>query len=64
MQSKNGLTDRLAVLVVDSGGSKEAQVQLYSPGGANVCKFNRICRRGGTINHSPGGANVPDDTLP
>jgi len=25
-----------AVWVVDSGGSKEAQVQSYSPGGANV----------------------------
>jgi len=33
---KNGLTDRLAVLVVDSGGPKEAQVQSYSPGGINV----------------------------
>ena len=33
---ENGLTNRLAVLVVDSGGPKEAQVQSYSPGGANV----------------------------
>jgi len=29
-------TDRDAVWVVDSGGLKEVQVQLYSPGGANV----------------------------
>ena len=28
--------DRFAVWVVDSGGPKEAQVQSYSPGGANV----------------------------
>jgi len=33
---KNGLTDRLAVLLVDMGRPKEAQVQSYSPGGANV----------------------------
>ena len=26
----------LPFLVVDSGGAKEAQVQSYSPGGANV----------------------------
>jgi len=39
---KNGLTDWLDVLVVDSGGPKEVQVQSYLPG----------------------GANVPDDTLP
>jgi len=31
---KNGSTDRFAIWVVDSGGSKEAQVQLYSPDGA------------------------------
>ena len=31
---KNGWTDRDAVWVVDSVGLKEAQVQLYSPGGA------------------------------
>jgi len=35
---KNGRTDRLAVWIVDSGGPKEAQVQSYSPGGANVPK--------------------------
>ena len=29
------MTDRFAVWVVDSGGPKEAQVQSYSPGGAN-----------------------------
>ena len=29
-------TDRFAVRVMDSGGPKEAQVQSYSPGGANV----------------------------
>jgi len=34
--AKSGLTDRLVVLVVDLGGLKEAQVQSYSPGGANV----------------------------
>jgi len=33
-QCENGLTDRFAVWVVDSGGPKEAQVQW--PGGANV----------------------------
>jgi len=33
---KNGWTDRFAVWVVDSGGPKEAWVQSYSPGGANV----------------------------
>ena len=33
---KNGLTDRFANQVVDSGGPKEAQVQLYSPGDVNV----------------------------
>jgi len=33
---KNGWTDRFAIWVVDSGGQKEAQVQLYSPGGTNV----------------------------
>jgi len=41
---KNGLTDRLAVLIVDSGGPKEAQVQSYSSGGANIHKFSRICQ--------------------
>jgi len=33
---KNGLTDQFAVWVVDSSGPKDAQIQLYSPGGANV----------------------------
>jgi len=33
-QCENGLTDRFAVWVVDSGGPKEAQVQW--PRGANV----------------------------
>jgi len=33
---KNGWTDQFAVWVVDSGGPKEAQVQPYSPSGANV----------------------------
>jgi len=33
---KNGRTDRFVVWIVDSGGPKEAQVQSYSPGGANV----------------------------
>jgi len=33
---KNGRTYRFAVWIVDSGGPKEAQVQSYSPGGANV----------------------------
>jgi len=38
---KNGRTDRFAIWVVDSGGAKEAQVQWYSLGGANVpsCEF-------------------------
>ena len=31
-----GWTDWFAVWIVDSGGPKEAQVQSYSPGGANV----------------------------
>jgi len=34
--------DRLAIWVLDSGGPKEAQVQSYVPGGANVHKLNRI----------------------
>jgi len=29
---------------MDSGGPKEAQVQLYSPAGANVHNFNGIRR--------------------
>jgi len=33
---KNGLADRFAVWVVGSSGSKDAQIQSYSPGGANV----------------------------
>jgi len=33
---KIGRTDWFAVWIVDSGGPKEAQVQSYSPGGANV----------------------------
>ena len=33
---KNGQTDRFAVWVVDLGGPTEAQVELHSPGGANV----------------------------
>jgi len=33
---KNGWTDRFAVWILESGGSKEAQVQSYSPGGGNV----------------------------
>jgi len=37
-------TDRFAVLVVDSGGPKEAEVQSYSPCGANVHKFNPVQR--------------------
>ena len=36
------LTDRFAVWVVDSGGSKEAPVQLYSPGGASVPSWEGI----------------------
>jgi len=39
---KNGWTDRFAICVVDSSGPKDAQVQSYLPG----------------------GANLPDDTLP
>jgi len=33
---RNGRTDQFAVWVVGSGGPKEAQVQWYSLGGANV----------------------------
>jgi len=33
---KNGLTDRFAVWVVDSSELKDAHIQCYSPGGANV----------------------------
>jgi len=33
---KNGWTDQFAVQVVDLDGLKEAQAELYSPGGANV----------------------------
>ena len=33
---KNGRTDRTVIWVVYSGAPKEAQVQSYSPGGANV----------------------------
>jgi len=33
---KDGWTNWFAVWVVESGGPKEAQVQLYSPGSANV----------------------------
>jgi len=33
---KNSRTDRFAIWIVDLGGPKEAQVQLYSPGGANI----------------------------
>jgi len=33
---RNSWTDRFAVWVVDLDGPKEAQVQSYSPGGANV----------------------------
>jgi len=33
---KNRWANRFAVWVVDSGGPKEAHVQSYSPGGANV----------------------------
>jgi len=36
---KSGWTDRFAVWVVDSIGPKEAQVQPYTPGGANVPRF-------------------------
>jgi len=39
---KNGWTFRFAIWAVDSGGPKEAQVQSYSPNGANVHKFSRI----------------------
>jgi len=33
---RNGCAGQFAVRFVDSGGPKEAQVQSYSPGGANV----------------------------
>jgi len=41
---ENGWTDRFAVLGVDSGGPKEAEIQMvgYSAGVANVHKFSRI----------------------
>jgi len=35
-RGKNGLTDRFAVWAVDSSVPKDAQIQSYSPGGANV----------------------------
>ena len=38
---KNGLTDQ-AVLVVDSGGPKEAHVQSYSPDDGSVHNFSHI----------------------
>jgi len=34
--AKNGWTDRFGILVVDWSGPKDAQVQSYSPGGANL----------------------------
>jgi len=44
---KNGWTDRFAVWIAiyHSGGPKEAQVQSYSPGGANLPSLllNRPC---------------------
>jgi len=40
--SRNGLTDRFAVWVVNLGGPKEAPVQSYSTYDANVHNFNRI----------------------
>jgi len=39
---KNGWTDRFAIWVVESGGPKEAQVQLYSAGGASVPSWGHI----------------------
>ena len=33
---RNSWTNRFAIWIVDSGGPKEARVQSYSPGGANV----------------------------
>ena len=33
---KNGWTNRFAIWIVDLGGPKEAEVQLFLPGGANV----------------------------
>jgi len=33
---KNGWTDRFAIWLMDSGGPKEARVQSYLPGGANM----------------------------
>jgi len=37
---KNGWTDRFAVWVVDWSGPKDAQVQSYSPGGANMPSYS------------------------
>jgi len=39
---KNGWTDLFTVGVVDSGRPKEAEIQVYSPGSANVHKFSRF----------------------
>jgi len=39
---RNSCIDQFAICVVDLSGQKEAQVQSYSPGGANVHNFNRI----------------------
>jgi len=44
---------------VDSGGPKEAQLQSYLLGGANVHIFNRILREATYCL-----LNMPDDTLP
>jgi len=36
---RNGRTDWFAICVLDLSGPKEAQVQSYSPGGANVSSW-------------------------
>ena len=39
---KDGRTDRFAVWIVDSGEPKEAEVQSYSPAGANVPTWQHL----------------------
>jgi len=39
---RNGWSNWFAILVVDSGGPKEAPIQSYSTGDANVHSFNHI----------------------
>jgi len=42
--------DRFAVWIVDSGGPKEATLQSYSPGGANVPSWEGTVSQPGEYN--------------